>query len=251
MIAFVGDIHGYYPSANNVIEQIEKNCINTVIQLGDFGVHWDINRCDVTDAINKAAYNHRWISCLGNHDNYDYLDSIIDRANEDGLVPYGELKNSSRVLIAPRNTTLTIKGIRFLFFGGAESVDCLYRIEGVSWWRKESPSVSELNRFLHLIDDFKPDVICTHEAPKSFRPLDNIKDMFSGQTIGGVDFQHTARALENIYNSAVHKPKKWFYGHHHILDRRIDEATGTEFICTGINGEGFIMDSEFEISSLY
>jgi len=245
MFLMIGDIHGCPIAANNVIEYAERNYINTIIQLGDFGAHWDFDKCILTDKINLNKYEHRWISCLGNHDNYDYLDSIMDRKNDEGLVPYGLLQNSSRVLVAPRNTRLIINGIKFLFFGGAESIDCYHRQEGVSWWRKESPSYMELELFLSNLEDFKPDIVCSHDAPINFRP--NFKDLFKGNTLGGVSYQYTSNALQEIYDTSSHKPKKWFYGHYHVMQSVTDESTGTEFICTGHAGNGYVLEEDLNI----
>jgi hypothetical protein len=74
------------------------------------------------------------------------------------------------------------------------------------------------------LEDGKPEVVVTHEAPLCVE-LDR----------PGRDTQPTPKNLDNAFRICEHTPAHWYFGHHHILEDW--EIQGTKFHCCGFHGE--------------
>ena len=226
MILFVGDIHGKTFAAKQIDAYAKKIGATAIIQTGDFGLLWGGPNDDFEEEFFTYFYTREpslpvWYTCAGNHDNWDALKAKADIQG-----------NADVVELAPncfwvqRGKFLNIEGKKILFFGGAESIDKYHRTEGISWWAQETPSYKEFEDFFSALDEGKPDIVITHDAPKSIDiwRIDNRESV-------------TPKSLQKIFELTSHRPKAWLFGHHHILEEW--NVDGTAFYCCGIEGEGW------------
>ena len=175
--------------------EVAKDAIGDipVIQVGDFGL------------------KHAWYQTLhmtkkqlmvvgGNHDDYDYYEISPVALGDFGLIP------------GCKNT---------FYIRGGVSIDRAMRIEGESWWPQEELNYSRTNDMLDIYEKLKPEVVISHEGP-----LSATYSMF-----GRFMSNWTAKALQEALK--IHRPKRWYFGHHHIsMSKQLSE---TEFRCLGID----------------
>lgn len=213
-IFYAGDLHGRIADTEKLILSCKEKQIATIIQVGDFGVipqHTDF----LTFLETRPHQDIRIYSCFGNHDNWALMRGM-----------QSPLEIAKNVFIVPRGMIMEIDGEKHLFCGGAESTDKHLRIEDVSWWADEEPNYEELQRTFSLLEEETPSVFITHEAPLMI-PLDRMRRNSSS----------TPRALENMWKLAEHKPKRWYFGHHHVLEKW--KISKTKFYGCGLHGEGW------------
>lgn len=194
---YIGDVHGKYQRYKTIM----KKHTNT-IQLGDMGVgffKFDLNRDVKPEANPHYDYmkrgNHRFIR--GNHDN-----------------PQVCKKHSQFI-----NDGYTENGM--MFIGSASSTDIDKRIEYMDWWKDEELSTDEINHILTLYENYKPDVMVTHDCPESIAKLmaryQKKKNYSNRLRLGFEEMLH------------IHQPKIWIFGHwHQSLNITVDK---TNFIC--------------------
>lgn len=250
-ILFVGDLHSRVKHLEYVDRWANDNGIKNVFHVGDFGALFDPTDCDVMKyfALRDAAYPE-WRFNLGNHDNHRIHGEKTEELRTSGcltestLIPYQRgLAATQRVQFLPQNGGM-------LFIAGAVSSDAgpgmrlnakkepyYYpgRIQGIDWWAQEAPSQKELQLFMDLLEDKKPMIVVSHDG---FGAHDKLEPKLN--TKSNLPTNYVAQALEKILELSSHKPRYWFYGHHHKLDYcEIEETT---FACCGKHGEGWILD---------
>ena len=160
-ILFAGDTHGNYAHTERVFDHALRNDADLIVQVGDFGFGWQ-QIADGSDyfssLVSGLAQTHRiplyWLG--GNHENYDALDALV------GTAPPDVSEIAPQVYYLARGATLTFDGVRFLFCGGATSVDKKYRVDGVSWWRQEEISYADVDR---CKAQGTVDFLITHDFP--------------------------------------------------------------------------------------
>lgn len=231
MIYITGDCHQNFERFNASIfpEQEEMTKDDYVIICGDFGGVWSKD----TES-NEETMLLDWLDCKsyttlfvdGNHENFDRLNSY----------PVEEWKGSKVHKIRPsvihlmRGQIFEIDGWSFFTFGGATSHDISggilepddpdfkkkrkelnkgvlpYRINHVSWWEQELPTVEEMQEGLRNLasHDYEVDFIVTHCCSSSTQVL-----------LGGGRYKPDplTKYLEEIRQKT--KFKKWFFGHYH------------------------------------
>lgn len=195
-IRFIGDIHGKWNQYAEVLQIGDP--YDESIQVGDFG--WGFSESvEETNMVNSHMMNgkHRFIR--GNHDNpaicKDHPNWIIDGMRENGI----------------------------FFVGGAFSIDRGNRIDGVNWWPDEELSYQDLDEMIVLYEEYKPDIVVTHDCPDSIG-LSIFPHM--RQT---VIQSRTRNAFDTMFHHTNHKPRAWIFGHHHISVNK--DIMGTKFVC--------------------
>lgn len=218
-LLYVGDIHGIMPHVRSVDKLAVAAGVKTIIQVGDFGIHWNDN-CELVTYFNeRSPDNPEWIVCPGNHENYARINAIWEAQGK-----------VDKFLLAPgcygvaRGALLEIEGLYHLFLGGAHSIDRHYRTEGISWWPEEEPTYEEFLRFSDNLNTFYPPVVVTHDAPAL---VPACKDSSWAQ-------QNVPRNLENIIRLAEWQPDRWYFGHHHYTKHW--KIGLTDFYCCGMGG---------------
>lgn len=145
-IYFIGDIHGQFANLLTLLERIElKDCY--LICVGDFGIGFresDTTSCILMNDFFKER-NIMFYSIRGNHD-----DPLFFKGR-------WRIKHSNFELLEDY-TSMELNGEKFLFVGGAVSIDRLYRHEGLSYW------IDEIFK-LDLDKIQECDVIVTHSGP--------------------------------------------------------------------------------------
>ena len=63
-----------------------------------------------------------------------------------------------------------MEGFSIFTFGGATSVDKMYRTENISWWKAENASKSEMDYGVNTLEaaHWNVDYVITHTAPEQF-----------------------------------------------------------------------------------
>lgn len=201
MTMYVGDVHGKFPSFNEVLKEAWK-WDEEVVQVGDFGLgfkcgedsdkHW-LNVFDTGKS--KSSYHF----IRGNHDNPDYVakcpNYIIDGHYRNGI----------------------------MYVGGAYSIDKAYRKQGVDWWVDEEVSQEDLEVIYAKYAELKPRRLVTHTCPWS------IAHSLFGNVVPRLGT--VGPRTENMFDQMfyIHQPEEWVFGHwHYSRDRLINN---TRFIC--------------------
>ena len=216
-IFVIGDIHGDYNLLDarfgeiKTTKAIEKK--DVLFVAGDAGF---INSYETSDSKQKRIKHLNTlpfiiIVVLGNHENYDVIESLNETTIFNGKC-YKE--EDVDVYYAKNGQIFDIDGIKFFTFNGGLSVDKEKRLEYEKqynikfWWKQEIKEedfqTSFTNYLMHHVD-----YVITHDVPLSiFKQLTPfIPGRFKDQTCPLQGF------LQKIY--AVPKFKKWFAGHYH------------------------------------
>ena len=189
-LMIIGDVHGKLNSYYKIILQEKPE---HSIQLGDFGFKkhhdWFLGTMDIS--------RHKIV--FGNHDYYPYLDK-----------PYS-LGDYSTIVLPDGRKLMTIRG--------AWSIDQNQRIQGVDWFREEEMSIVEWNGCINVYEQFKPDIVVSHDAPFSIN-----KSFY-----GIYEPNRTSMGLDTCFE--IHQPAKWIFGHHH--KPKTERVNKCKFTCLG------------------
>lgn len=251
-IVFVGDMHCHIKEIAWVDQWAKRNGIQNLYSVGDWGGNWPGSECPIAHYFNKRnSDSPRWTVNFGNHDNHKKYDEKVAKliaANsltESTLIRYQRgLSATQRVQYLPQNGGM-------LFIAGAVSSDAgpgmrvgingpyYYpgRKEGIDWWIQEAATQFEFQLFMDLLEDKKPMIVVSHDG---FGAHDKLEPKLN--TKSNLSTNYVAQNLEKIWELSSHKPKYWFYGHHHKLD--YEEIGETLFACCGKHGEGWILDMD-------
>jgi hypothetical protein len=211
-IMIVGDIHGDFNELNTIINRKNPKII---LQCGDFGVwpHYHMRK-DFNGTGKPWDYygiknpNTEIYFCDGNHENFEYLDKLVDVNGRKNPI---ELPGFKNVFYMPRTSTLQLPdGKNVMFIGGALSIDKDNRIIGDSWWPTE-----EINRRdMEYLPDMRIDIVISHTLPQQC--LKYLGMGFSDYRIAKFN-DNSCRWLDIILGE--YRPKKWYCGHFHLYKK--------------------------------
>lgn len=108
---------------------------------------------------------------------------------------------------------------QIFWVSGANSIDSATRTAGVDWFPNEEISYGETHDLLELYEKSKPEIMITHECPAVINNMRGFRPNF------------TSTLLDQLFS--IHRPKMWFYGHHHRSQSHIID--GCIFRCLNIN----------------
>jgi predicted phosphodiesterase len=214
MIFVTGDVHGNHDisklnSDNFDVTELTKD--DFVIVAGDFGLVWNNSKRDQywLKWLDKKPFTTLFVD--GNHENHEMLDNMPVVEWNGGKVHF--INNS--VIHLMRGQVFELEGLNFFTFGGADSIDKLYRVENISWWKREMPSVVEYEEGLANLERCNNivDYVITHTCPlKIFNQLATYKE---------------STVLENYFDQIEQQIvfKHWFFGHYHISQKIEDKFT--------------------------
>tara|TARA_Y100000310_G_scaffold341817_1_gene442286 strand:+ start:1099 stop:1782 length:684 start_codon:yes stop_codon:yes gene_type:complete len=221
-IFYAGDIHGKVDHVASIDRAAVEAGVTHVIQVGDFGARWG-GVCPIFRYFDKRARKGRdgatWITCGGNHDNWNKWNAIAAKQGHPGLV---EL--APGCFFAQRGSVHEVAGVKHIFLGGAESTDRHVRIPGKDWWAGETPTYAEFSLFAARLEDERPEVVVTHDAPLRVQIVRSQRKRAA-----------TPNNLENIIRLSDYSPARWYFGHHHSMDEY--EVEGVRYICCGLHGQ--------------
>ena len=214
MIYITGDTHGEidigklgsknFPQGNSLTKD------DYVIICGDFGFIWNSKEDNTERYWMKWFQNKPWTTLFvdGNHERFTRLNNYPVSGWHGGKVH----KINDSVIHLMRGQVFNIDNKSIFTFGGAESHDKEYRLDGISWWKEEIPNYKEVQEALDNLErvNNKVDIILTHTCPH----------IFSYQMIHEISKDPVENMLDEFYNNVEYK--KWFFGHWHI-DKEFDD----------------------------
>ncbi|MCD7752893.1 MAG: metallophosphoesterase [Lachnospiraceae bacterium] len=227
MLYLTGDTHGDWEERLSSLAFPEGKTLTKndyVIVLGDFGI-WDNSRQQkhALDWLEKKPFTTLFLD--GNHENYDILDAYPVKEWHGGKVHF--IRPS--VIHLLRGQIFEIDGRSFFTFGGARCHDIKdgvleagdprikvwakdtkkrFRVNHVSWWEREMPSLEEMEEGLRNLSAAgnQVDYILTH------CPYSALLERMDG----GCGFYRTdflSDYLEKIEHATSYR--YWFFGHMH------------------------------------
>lgn len=196
-----GDTHGVLARFKDDFYNENVKSGDYVIIAGDAGILFTRGP-EYTKLLRKIRsldFTLLWID--GNHENHDWIDSLPVTLWNGGKVH----KITDNCYHLMRGQVYNIEGSTFFTMGGADSIDKEWRVEGLTWWKREMPSYEECNEALDNLAKYnnKVDYIITHAAP------DNILYQINPSFIQD-NLTHFLYEIEKNIEF-----KHWYFGHYH------------------------------------
>jgi predicted phosphodiesterase len=205
-----GDIHRKYIELIKQINlELPKNLNKDdyIIILGDFGMIWNGNKEEniALDKLNNIAPTVLFID--GNHENFERLYNYPIENWHGGKIH----RIKSSIIHLMRGQVFNINNKNIFTFGGAQSYDRDYRIEGISKWKQEIPSEEEFNIGKENLKkyNFNVDYILSHTCPECIVP-----QLLSDVCSSIEDYDKTCSYLDEY--SSICNFTRWYLGHWHI-----------------------------------
>ena len=187
-----------------------------LIVAGDFGLPWTLGE-DATDRSLLTWYAEKPFTTIfvdGNHD------------NEDAIRTYPEItylgakchQIRENILHAERGEVLHIGEHKVLCMGGARSVDIARRTPHISWWEDEEASYAEWEHCYSSLNEERPDIIISHDAPGSV--IEEMMPEYMWIAPESPTQKNFDVLLHEIKDSG-NFVKDWYFGHHH-KDRKVE-----------------------------
>ena len=214
---FLGDSHGDLAFAESAAVRARQHNA-TILQAGDWGFLWPGNDQlqDLSDMLVGLGVVLHFVD--GNHDDHPALKKLRGRVRLRGV------EIAKNVIYQPRGSVHEDEdGTRFLFLGGAPSIDQAGRIEGESWWPEEVITDAEYDLARYASGPFH--VLVTHDAP-AFPPGFTPKGTPSYQR----DQLRSMKLVDKLIRH--HRPSLHIHGHWHTRYTR-QHKVGT--IVAGLN----------------
>ena len=196
-ILVIGDIHADWQSCLYKVKNLDiRNAV--LISVGDIGIGFipPDKQGRQIEHLNDffTARNVEFIGIRGNHDDPQYFDGSV---------------NLSHFRLLKDYHTEVINDKKFLFVGGAISIDRKVRRWGVNYWSDEKFVLKP-----DLVE--KCDVLITHTAPIWNGPFDktNISDWVEKDLALWPECYEERRGVGELIKLA--KPKKHYCGHFHL-----------------------------------
>lgn len=214
---FLGDTHNDLDFAESAAKLARQRGAE-VVQLGDWGFIWPGSSQleELSDMLVGLGVTLRF--CDGNHDDHPHLKKLRGRVRVRGV------EIAKNVIYQPRGSVHEDDdGTRFLFLGGAPSIDRAGRIEGESWWPEEVIAEADLD--LALSAKAPIHVLVTHDAP-TFPPGFTPK--------GSPGYQRDQLRSMKYVDKLIqrHRPTLHVHGHWHT---RYDRPHKCGTLTTGLN----------------
>lgn len=233
-IVAIGDPHSI-EALKDIVFKICNIVQNSIILcVGDcgFGINLDTEDKLVKSIEDKLTDSGcALLVCRGNHDNPVYFKdySYINRQN-------------ASIYLVEDYGKIILNGKKFLFIGGAVSIDRVDRINAKTktpvWWSDEILSYKDCS------DEQKVDIVVSHSAPSFCAPLgfnSTVKHYIKLEKDLGLEYlegqllQERQSLTENYeeLKKAGNKITHWFYGHFH--QNYLTIVDDTKFICVANN----------------
>jgi hypothetical protein len=236
---FFGDWHGDINYALRSLERAYKKFpdIDVFYHVGDFGVWPGSDYYLDSVALSLSAEGKTMVVTGGNHENWNQWDVWTQ-----GTKPFKYLGYD--LILLPKLWSWTHAGKTFTSVGGAHSIDRSFRTPNLSWWPQESISYGTVNTVLNASDEYKADVLITHES--SHNPVDPIKKILADPIKQAAWPQEDIRDsdIQQQYVSLVLEavaPTTHVHGHWHIPFKR--NENGLHTVSLGDNSSSYAENS--------
>ena len=196
-VLIVGDVHAQFYMLKEIIDYAHKHDeVDKCIVCGDYGI-WNDFKTDSIPKKYNMDYGIPVYFCDGNHENHAELDKY-ERGKIHQLTDW--------LYFCAFGSVLDIDGYKFLFCGGADSIDKQLRKPFVSWWPTECITLEDLD----YLPAEKIDVVISHTAPTE------VCDLLIGKcelASGGKSLDPSCAYLDRVLHKYI--PKQWYFGHWH------------------------------------
>lgn len=201
----VGDTHGDLSFASRVMKAARYDGVDTIFQLGDFGVWPGPEGKYYLDTLSETAGKRgvRWNVTLGNHEDYDQIEGHPD------YDATGFFIRPNIWVMGNKAGLMEFAGMRVASFGGAYSIDKNYRKPNRSWWWQEKPRDHDLYSLEYQMAEKgwdKVDILLTHDSPNSM-------PVWPGFFKDDADSNYCRQMVTMAYDIA--QPTYGFHGHYH------------------------------------
>lgn len=218
MIYITGDTHGQrdFVKIRTFAYECQIACKDDyLIIVGDFGAIWNEKTLD-TDLKPYECLPFTVLFVDGNHENFDLLNAFPIEMWNGGKIH----RIRDNIIHLMRGQVYEIEGKTFFTFGGATSIDKIYRTENVSWWKEELPSYSDMQEADENLKrvNYKVDYIITHSCDERalyYPPLLNRNFQ--------VD-KYPENSMLSYFEENV-EYKHWYFGHYHLDGNLTDKKT--------------------------
>lgn len=219
-VFILGDIHGSFKAIENWLENYSSPG-DTLIQAGDFGAGMVHDKAieSLSEKLSKKKLN--LIAIRGNHDNPAYFTNT-------------KVGDSIEFI---SDCVRDIEGKKYLFLGGAVSVDRYYRTINRNWWHGEEYQYNE--DFLNSVSSV--DYVVTHTCPgfakpyATFKNIGFVEQFYQDDKLLEEDLRVESNMMSDTYLKL--KPnnniKTWYFGHFHTSSYIVYEKT--TFRCLNID----------------
>ena len=201
----LGDTHGDWSNLNDFINK--KQPTNVII-CGDFGYWPNFAKHDLKKIKNHNT-NIYW--CPGNHESWDALNKI-------GRIGKDPIEIHPRIFYCPIGSTKTLEGKKYIFLGGADSIDKDFRTLGVDYFDTETLTNGDITKIEEMYNNIYPEVdtVISHTCPTFIS--EEIKyrknNSFDISRCLAKSEDPTCHALDYLFDKL--KPKQWYFGHWHF-----------------------------------
>lgn len=202
-----GDLHGKIEPL--LFNNLDKDDI--LIILGDFGLIWDKDSRIVQFIINviekEIPYTVAFID--GNHENFIQIKNFTKKIEKwhGGLID----RISNNLIHLRRGEIYNFNDKRIGVCGGANSIDKIWRVEGLSWWAEEEITDEDIENFKNnLKNDKYIDIMLTHDCPENLVPMVKLYSKINDNK----KISNSQKQLEKIYKMINFD--KWYFGHWHL-----------------------------------
>lgn len=211
-IGLLGDTHANYGWIMYALNKFNREGVEVILQLGDFGIWPSVSNHGFLDRVNLLLKNYRQTLYVvpGNHEDYDQINAVP--VAEDG---WQHMRD--RILLAPRGHRWEWDGVSFVALGGAPSVDRHWRLNsgsGKTWWAEEAITDEDVQK---VIQGGYADVMVCHDAPSG---VQTINQRIAGNPGGfkpwDLEYADEGRELLTKAFKAV-APSLFLHGHYHFL----------------------------------
>lgn len=230
-VAALGDWHGNTRYAVRVIHHLASRGVRRFVHTGDFAYNF---RPEFLRAIDNelARFDADLAFVPGNHENYDYLDSVPIDFDGTGRI-------SDRIVYLPRGVRWSWDGREWLGLGGAASIDRMQREQvgpGREWWPQELITEADVQT---ATAGGHADVLITHDAPTSVH-IDLPPFSWIPPEDEAAAFEQRS-LLERVVEAVT--PKVLVHGHHHThLQTKAVTRSGHEYLAISLDCDGSPFD---------
>jgi hypothetical protein len=228
-VAIAGDWHGNVLWTQTAIPALHRAApdIKTILHAGDFGIAPERRGktfLSTVDYWSGAAGIERVLVTPGNHEDWGRLDQRF--ASQPGEA----IRLSETVWALPRGFRFALAGRYFMSFGGAASLDFVYRRAGRTWWPTEMPTAEDVAA---AMVDGEVEVMVAHETIDG--GTTKVESVIRSNPFdwdnAALEYSRRSRDLVTELWEAV-RPQILFHGHLHVADQ-IELPTGQRVVSLG------------------
>jgi Icc-related predicted phosphoesterase len=243
-IGLLGDTHADDYWMSYALDKFRREGIDTIIQLGDLGIYRSRKPgkgfLDITEK--KLAENGQMMVAVpGNHEDYDYIESIP--------VEDGWQRVRPHIGLPVRGHRWELEGRTFVALGGAPSVDRSWRVNDERqfpgsklWWHQEAVTGADVDK---VKEGGYADVMVAHDAPLGVPTVDlGIRGNPMGFQPHDLEYALEGRKIMREAFDAV-QPKLYLHGHYHFhVNDRVDDTHVLGLSCNQNNYSLGELDTE-------